>query len=255
MPISGGKYVAPTWVDNGPPAIDATELQAMSDSIVNNQSALDGKADTGDIPSAYTSNPAMNGTASAGTSTSWSRGNHVHPTDTSRAPTSHASSATTYGAATSANYGHVKLSDSTSSTSGADSGVAASPAAVKAVMDAIPSVPTVPSASSTTPKANGTAAVGTETAYSRGDHVHPTDTSRAPTSHAVSATTYGASSSANYGHVRLSDSTTSTSSTSGGYAATPAAVKAVNDRLTYGTTDLTAGTSALTTGVFYAYYT
>lgn len=38
------------------------------------------------VPSAYTSNPAMNGTASAGSSTSWSRGDHVHPTDTSRAP-------------------------------------------------------------------------------------------------------------------------------------------------------------------------
>ena len=32
-----------------------------------------------------TANPAMNGTASPGNSTSWSRGNHVHPTDTSRA--------------------------------------------------------------------------------------------------------------------------------------------------------------------------
>lgn len=36
------------------------------------------------------------------------------------------------------------------------------------------------SPSTTTPTMNGTAAVGTETAYSRGDHVHPTDTSRAP---------------------------------------------------------------------------
>jgi len=35
-----------------------------------------------------------------------------------------------------------------------------------------------PSPSSTTPKVNGTAAVGSETAYSRGDHVHPTDTTR-----------------------------------------------------------------------------
>lgn len=35
-------------------------------------------------------------------------------------------------------------------------------------------------ASTTTPKMNGTAAVGTETAYAKGDHVHPTDTSRAP---------------------------------------------------------------------------
>lgn len=33
--------------------------------------------------------------------------------------------------------------------------------------------------SNTTPKVDGTAAVGTETDYARGDHVHPTDTSRA----------------------------------------------------------------------------
>ncbi len=38
------------------------------------------------VPTAYASNPAMNGTASAGSSTSWSRGDHVHPVDTSRAP-------------------------------------------------------------------------------------------------------------------------------------------------------------------------
>ena len=36
------------------------------------------------IPSAYTSNPAMNGTANAGVSASWAKGDHVHPTDTTR---------------------------------------------------------------------------------------------------------------------------------------------------------------------------
>lgn len=51
------------------------------------------------------------------------------------APTSHASTATTYGKATSSNYGHVKLSASTSSTSGASSGVAATPSAVKSAYD------------------------------------------------------------------------------------------------------------------------
>ena len=35
-------------------------------------------------------------------------------------------------------------------------------------------------AASATPLINGTAAVGTSTRYARGDHVHPTDTSRAP---------------------------------------------------------------------------
>ena len=51
----------------------------------------------------------------------------------------------------------------------------------------------------------------------------------APTSHASTATTYGAGTSSNYGHVKLSDSTSSTSSTTGGIAATPAAVKAAYD--------------------------
>lgn len=77
----------------------------------------------------------------------------------------------------------------------------------------------------------------------------------APANHASSGTNYGVGTGNNYGHLKLSDSSTSTSSTSSGIAATPQAVKTVNDRLTYGSTDLTAGTSALTTGVFYAYYT
>ena len=39
-------------------------------------------------------------------------------------------------------------------------------------------------ATTTTPKMDGTAAVGSETKFARGDHVHPTDTSRAASSHA-----------------------------------------------------------------------
>lgn len=38
-------------------------------------------------------------------------------------------------------------------------------------------------ASNTTPAMNGTAAVGTETAFARGDHVHPSDTSKADVNH------------------------------------------------------------------------
>ena len=44
------------------------------------------------------------------------------------------------------------------------------------------------SPSSTTPKANGTAAVGTETTYARGDHVHPLQTSVANATNATKAT-------------------------------------------------------------------
>lgn len=47
------------------------------------------------------------------------------------APKSHASNGTTYGAATGSLYGHVKLSD-TADTSGASSGIAATPACVQA---------------------------------------------------------------------------------------------------------------------------
>ena len=180
------------------------------------------------VPSATTTSPKMDGTAAVGSETTWAKGDHVHPTDTSRAPTSHASSATTYGTGTSSNYGHLKLSDSTTSTSSTNGGIAATPAAVKAVADAIP---TVPSASTTTPSMDGTASYGSGTTWARADHVHPTDTSRAPTSHSSSATTYGTGTNSNYGHVKLSDSTSSTSGVSGGVAATPAAVKSVMDSI------------------------
>lgn len=47
-----------------------------------------------------------------------------------------------------------------------------------------------------------------------------------PTNHASTATTYGTGSSTNYGHVKLSSSTNSTSAETGGIAATPSAVRA-----------------------------
>ncbi len=46
-------------------------------------------------------------------------------------------------------------------------------------------VPEGAAASSTTPKMNGTATVGSETAFARGDHIHPSDTSRVPTTRTV----------------------------------------------------------------------
>ena len=65
------------------------------------KTALAGKSDTGhthayaditnppSIPQGSNSNPAMDGTANAGSATTWSRSDHVHPTDTSRAAASH----------------------------------------------------------------------------------------------------------------------------------------------------------------------
>lgn len=48
--------------------------------------------------------------------------------------------------------------------------------------------PTIPSSvekSTTTPKMDGTASVGSETKFAAGDHVHPTDTSRVPTTRKI----------------------------------------------------------------------
>ena len=53
----------------------------------------------------------------------------------SKAPVNHASGETTYGKGSSSEYGHVKLYDGVDSDSGANSGVAATPAAVKSLRD------------------------------------------------------------------------------------------------------------------------
>ena len=93
----------------------------------------------------------MDGVQNAGSSLKSARADHIHPTDTTRAPVSHATTATTYGVSTASNYGHSK-------------------------------------ASGTTPKMNGTASVGSETGtFARGDHVHPTDTTRAGTTAATTS--------------------------------------------------------------------
>lgn len=89
---------------------------------------------------ASTTAPVMDGTATAGVATSWARGDHVHPTDTSR-----------YAASNPQGYQ-----------------TAAQVAAA------------VPVASAVAPLMDGTAAAGSSTLFARGDHVHPSDTTRAP---------------------------------------------------------------------------
>jgi hypothetical protein len=97
---------------------------------------------------------AMNGTQAAGTSTLWARADHVHPTDTSRAPLASPTFTGTPAAPTAA--------ADTNTTQVATTAFV------------------VGQASSTSPAMNGTATVGTSLRYARADHIHPTDTSRAP---------------------------------------------------------------------------
>lgn len=121
--------------------------------LQNNVNALNsGKAEAGSIPSAYTSNPAMDGTASPGSGTAYARGNHVHPTDTSR---------------------QAKITASGLLKGDGNGGVTAATAGTDY---ALPSA--IPSASTSTPQMDGTGSYGSGTAYARSNHVHPTDTSR-----------------------------------------------------------------------------
>lgn len=79
-----------------------------------------------------------------------------------KAPTSHASTATSYGMGTASNYGHVKLSDSTSSTSAASAGIAASPKAVKAAYDLANAANTAAASAQSTAETASTAAAAAQ---------------------------------------------------------------------------------------------
>jgi hypothetical protein len=123
------------------------------------------------IGQASSTNPLMNGSVSAGSSLKYSRTDHVHATDTTRAPL--ASPTFT---------GTVTLPAATSLSSPAFTGT---PVSVTAAVDTnTTQVATtafvVGQASSTSPLMNGVAAVGTSLRYARTDHVHAIDTSRAP---------------------------------------------------------------------------
>lgn len=106
--------------------------------------------------------PAMDGTGAVGTSADYARGDHVHPTDTSRAPLASPTFTGTPSAPTAA------------------AGTNTTQLATTAFVTTAVANKSVPTATTTTPKMDGTAAVGSETKWAKGDHVHPTDTSRAP---------------------------------------------------------------------------
>jgi hypothetical protein len=112
------------------------------------------------LPSSNTA-PLMNGAAAPGTGTTWSRTDHVHPSDATLAPLA---SPSFTGTVTTAGL------TATGTVSGAGFTALLTPYALST---------NLPAGSTTTPVMNGTAAVGTSLAFARGDHVHPSDTSRA----------------------------------------------------------------------------
>ena len=86
--------------------------------------------------SATTHLPVMNGIANTGLGLRAARHDHVHPVDTGRAPTNHASTQPVHGTASETEYGHVQLATSL-------------------------------------PAGNGVAAIGVSQRAAREDHVHP----------------------------------------------------------------------------------
>ena len=87
-----------------------------------------------------------------------------------RAPTAHASSATTYGVGTADSYGHLKISDTYTEVLSACSGVAASQKALACVYATAGAKAGV---GNTAGCPLGTASAGVATTAARSDHVHP----------------------------------------------------------------------------------
>lgn len=198
--------------------------QAIADIVVptktsqlTNDSGFITQADVPPGSTASSTTPKMDGTASVGTETAFARGDHRHPTDTSRqAALSSAQMAAVNSGITSAKvaaYDAIEVPTKTSDLVN-DSGFIAGytetdptvPAWAKAStkpiytaseVGALPDtteIPSktsdltndsgfitsssVPSAYTSNPQMDGTASAGSSAAWARGDHRHPTDTSR-----------------------------------------------------------------------------
>lgn len=127
----------------------AMDLKAVQDNIT----ALNtGKAESSAVPDASTSTPQMDGTASAGSASAYSRGDHRHPKDTSKQD---------------------KITVNGLLKGDGSGGVSE---AIAGTDYALPS--SVPTASTSTPAMDSIGSAGSGTTYARGNHVHPTDTSR-----------------------------------------------------------------------------
>ena len=139
---------------------------------------------TPSIPAASSTTPKAAGTAAVGTGTTWARADHVHPKQTT--VSGNAGTATKLAAAV-----NIGLSGVTATAQEFDGSaditipITAVPASIVTGLATVATSgsysdlsnkPTIYGPSSTTPKAAGTAAVGTGTTFARADHVHPLQT-------------------------------------------------------------------------------
>ena len=132
---------------------------------------------TTSIPGASSTLPVMDGTAAVGTGTTWAKADHVHPSDTSRYAATNPSGYQT-AAQVSASISAAAYTLPTASTT-VLGGVKVDGSTITIASGVISSAGGGgPSPSGAAPVMDGTAAAGSLTTYSRGDHVHPSDTSR-----------------------------------------------------------------------------
>jgi hypothetical protein len=115
--------------------------------------------------------PAMDGTAAIGAALKWARQDHVHPTDTSRASVTYVDAQDALKAPL-ASPALTGTPTAPTPSAGDNSTKLATTAFAKTYADGL--------AGTLSPAMDGTQAVGTSTKWAHEDHVHPTDTSRAP---------------------------------------------------------------------------
>ena len=152
-----------------------SKIDAKADKNHASSANTYGLGTTGNYGHVKTINGLTQSSHQDGTALSAYQGKVLKSSVDGKAPTSHKSSANTYGVSDASNYGHAM-------------------------------------ASSANPVMDGTASAGTDNGkYAREGHVHPTDTSRAPTKHDSSANTYGLGTTSNYGHVKTINGLTQSS--------------------------------------------
>lgn len=209
-------------VKNGDAAIRSSVAAAASVSGVANKALSDAGNAVADAASAQATAEAAQSTAADALAAAEAAASAA----ADKAPKAHASTATSYGVGDGSKYGHVKLSDSHTSTSSVSGGFAATPAAVKSAYDlASHASGTAADAQNAAQNANKVAMNAKQVAADAAAMAE----GRAPKAHASAQTTYGAGSAAQYGHVKLSDATNGTGDATGGVAATPKAVKTAYD--------------------------
>lgn len=209
-------------VKNGDAAIRSSVAAAASVSGVANKALSDAGNAVADAASAQATAEAAQSTAADALAAAEAAASAA----ADKAPKAHASTETAYGVGDGSKYGHVKLSDSHTSTSSVSGGFAATPAAVKSSYDlASQASGTAADAQTAAQNANKVAMNAKQVAAEAAAMAEGC----APKAHASAQTTYGAGSAAQYGHVKLSDATNGTGDVTGGVAATPKAVKTAYD--------------------------